>query len=357
MTLIIGLTGTLGSGKGTVVDYLIENAGFVHFSVRSFLIEEIKRRNLPVDRDSMTLVANDLRENNSSSYLAEQLYLQASKQDKPAIIESIRTPGEVEALRKKGDFYLLAVNADSKVRYNRIVLRASETDKVSFERFLANERREMQTSDPNKQNLSGCIDIADFTIDNSGSLTDFNTQINTVFSLISDSIEKKYAGLKRTDNISWDDYFMGLAMLSAMRSKDPSSQVGACIVDPKNRIVATGYNGWPRGIDDDLLPWTREGSPLEKKYRYVVHAEANAITNATTQLDGCRLYVALFPCSECAKLIIQSGIREVIFIADKHSDLDTFIASRKLLYLADVKTRKFIPTQESLLVDFDKINK
>ena len=120
--------------------------------------------------------------------------------------------------------------------------------------------------------------------------------------------------MKRTDYINWDEYFMGIALLTAMRSKDPSSQVGACIVSPENKILSLGYNGMPIGCDDDAMPWDREGDPLDTKYMYVCHAELNAILNsAHNNLKGARVYVTLFPCNECAKAIIQSGISEVVY--------------------------------------------
>ena len=146
--------------------------------------------------------------------------------------------------------------------------------------------------------------------------------------------------MKRNDYISWDEYFMGVASLSAMRSKDETSQVGACIVNQKNRIVGIGYNGFPIGCDDNALPWEREGDFLETKYAYVVHAEPNAILNSSVDLENCRMYVTLFPCNECAKLIIQSGIKEVIYLEDKYPNDDIFIASRKLFRLANIKLRK-----------------
>ncbi len=120
--------------------------------------------------------------------------------------------------------------------------------------------------------------------------------------------------MKRTDYISWDEYFMGIALLSAMRSKDSNSQVGACIVSPENKILSLGYNGMPTGCSDDEMPWEREGPPLETKYMYVCHAELNAILNsAHSDLRGARVYVTLFPCNECAKSIIQSGIKEIVY--------------------------------------------
>ncbi|MBN2504116.1 MAG: dCMP deaminase family protein [Bacilli bacterium] len=146
--------------------------------------------------------------------------------------------------------------------------------------------------------------------------------------------------MKRLDYISWDEYFMGVAILSSMRSKDDTSQVGACIVNRKNRIVGIGYNGFPIGCDDDDFPWERDGDFLDTKYPYVVHAEPNAILNSSVDLEGSRIYVTLFPCNECAKLIIQSGIREVIYLSDKYANTESDIAAKRLFASAGVSTRK-----------------
>ena len=153
---------------------------------------------------------------------------------------------------------------------------------------------------------------------------------------------------KRTDYLSWDEYFMAVAQLSAMRSKDPGTQVGACIVNRNKRIIGIGYNGFPVGCSDDLLPWGREGAYLETKYPYVCHAEMNAITNASNKpdLDGGSLYVSLFPCNECAKLIVQVGLKEVVYLSDKYADDDKFVAARKIFQLAGVKTRVFTPERK-----------
>ena len=146
--------------------------------------------------------------------------------------------------------------------------------------------------------------------------------------------------MKRNDYISWDKYFMGIAVLSSMRSKDPSTQVGACIVNSKKRIVGIGYNGMPYGCDDDSFPWERTGNNLDTKYPYVVHAEPNAILNSNSNLEGCTIYVTLFPCNECAKLIIQSGIKEVVYMDDKYDGTESDIASKKMLDSAKIKYRK-----------------
>lgn len=141
-------------------------------------------------------------------------------------------------------------------------------------------------------------------------------------------------------NISWDQYFMGVSKLSALRSKDPSTKVGACIVSADNRIVGVGYNGMPYGTDDTTAPWGRTGGFLETKYAFVVHAELNAILNSTKELKGCRLYVSLFPCHECAKAIIQSGIKEIIYEDDKYNGTESDIASKRMLDAAGVTYRK-----------------
>lgn len=160
---------------------------------------------------------------------------------------------------------------------------------------------------------------------------------------------------KRTDYISWDDYFMGVAVLSAQRSKDPNTQVGACVVNQQNKIIGIGYNGFPIGLSDDELPWSREGDFLDTKYPYVCHAEVNAILNSTmADLTGARIYVCLFPCNECAKLIIQTGIKKVIYLSDKYADVDAFKAARKMFEMAGVALEKLTPKSESLLLEFAK---
>ena len=157
--------------------------------------------------------------------------------------------------------------------------------------------------------------------------------------------------MKRADYINWDEYFMGVAMLAARRSKDPSTQVGACIVSQDNIIISTGYNGMPKGCSDDEFPWNREGE--ETKYPYVVHAELNAILNSNGRdLRGSRIYVALFPCNECAKAIIQSGIREVIYLSDKYTHTPTTIASKRMMDAAGVRYTQLRPNMDSITLSF-----
>jgi dephospho-CoA kinase len=180
---IIGITGTLGAGKGTIVDYLVEKYGFKHFSVRGYLIEVMQAKGLEINRDNMVTTANGLRATYGPSYIAEALHKQAIATNQNCIIESIRTLGEIEALRSKGNFTLFSVDTDRQIRYDRILLRASETDKVSFETFVENEERELTASDPNKQNLSACMALADVHFSNNGSFDELFLQIDKVLSL------------------------------------------------------------------------------------------------------------------------------------------------------------------------------
>lgn len=153
-------------------------------------------------------------------------------------------------------------------------------------------------------------------------------------------------GSKRKDYISWDEYFMGVAILSGMRSKDPNTQVGCCIVSQDNKILSMGYNGLPIGCSDDEFPWVREGEdPLETKYVYTVHSELNAILNYRGgSLEGAKLYVSLFPCNECAKAIIQAGIRTIIYESDKYADTPATRASKRMLNAAGVRYYQYSPT-------------
>jgi dCMP deaminase len=158
---------------------------------------------------------------------------------------------------------------------------------------------------------------------------------------------------KRTDYLSWDEYFMAVALLSAQRSKDPNTQVGACVANSQNKIVGVGYNGFPWGCSDDELPWNRDGDYLDTKYPYVCHAELNAVLNTISyDLRDCRIYVALFPCNECTKVIIQAGIREIVYLSDKYKDTNSVIASKIMLEKSNTSFRQFKPERESILLSF-----
>eukprot|EP00092_Neocalanus_flemingeri_P015415 GFUD01016683.1.p1 GENE.GFUD01016683.1~~GFUD01016683.1.p1 ORF type:complete len:198 (-),score=68.65 GFUD01016683.1:139-732(-) len=163
---------------------------------------------------------------------------------------------------------------------------------------------------------------------------------------------------KREEYLEWNEYFMAVSFLSAMRSKDPATQVGACIVNQDKRIVGIGYNGMPRGCPDDSLPWGKASkNELENKYMYVCHAEMNAILNKNSEsVTGCTIYVALFPCNECSKMIIQSGIKNVIYFSDKHKDKNSTIASKRLLDMAGVPYTQFVPKMKRIVIDFDSVD-
>lgn len=317
--ITIGITGTLGAGKGTIVDYLVQNKGFVHYSVRSFITEEIKRRNMPVNRDSMTLVGNDLRAQHTPSYIVEQLYAQAQASGCNCIIESVRTPGEIAALRGKPNFFLFAVDADPKIRYERAVLRGSETDHVSYETFIANEQREMTSEDSNKQNLKVCIEQADFRFDNGGSIEDLHKQVEQVLQQIT---------YRRP---SWDEYFMELANAASRRATCDRGRSG-CVIVKDRQLLVTGYVGSPAGLPhcDEVGHLFRktieEDGSISNHCVRTVHAEQNAICQAARRgiaLEGATLYCRMTPCRTCAMLIINCGIKRVVCERKYHSGAES----------------------------------
>ena len=158
--------------------------------------------------------------------------------------------------------------------------------------------------------------------------------------------------MKREGYLSWDAYFMGVALLSAERSKDNNTQVGSCIVSRDNKILSMGYNGMPTGCDDDRMPWDRIGNPLDTKYLYVCHAELNAILNyGAGSLKDSRIYTTLFPCNECTKAIIQSGIREVIYYSDKYAGSDSTIAAKRMFDMVGIRYRQYIPEEKELTLN------
>lgn len=317
--IVLGITGTLGAGKGTIVDYLIRNEGFTHYSVRGFLMKEIKKRNLEANRDNMVLVANELRKKNGPSYIVEQLYKLAVKQGKNTIIESIRTTGEIEALRKKGGFFMIAVDADARIRYQRIVQRGSETDNVDYDAFIANENREMSSKNPGTQNLMKCIELSDFALENDGTFQQLYDQIERVTKEISERSKAEKEGISY-QRPSWDEYFMGVADTVAKRATCDRGRSGCVIVRDK-RILVTGYVGSPVGLPhcDDVghlfKKLIHEDGRITTHCVRTVHAEQNAITQAARygiSLDNGILYCRMTPCRTCAMLIINCGIKRVV---------------------------------------------
>jgi len=215
-------------------------------------------------------------------------------------------------------FYLLL----SRQPYDHVARKLISSHRLNHKAFLADDRD--QGSDP-KQDCGGFEDSS------------YHDPSRPVRKTRIERVE----GLPE-DHITWNEYFMSVAQLASKRSKDPSTKVGACIVNKQNKIVATGYNGMPNGVGDDQVPWRKEGEFLDTKYAYVVHAELNAILNCVlNDKAGCRLFVSLFPCNECAKSIIQSGIKHVIYLSDKHKERDSTKASKRLFTLAKVKHEQF----------------
>ncbi len=308
--MIIGITGTFASGKGTIVEFL-KTQGFKHYSVRGFLADELEKRGISINRDSLIEIGNELRAKNSPSYIVEQIYKNAQSNGGDAVIESLRAVGEVESLKNKKDFYLFSVDAPIEIRYKRAVQRNNETDHVSFEEFSSREKREIKNSDPSKQSLIDCMNLANFKFENKGTTRELHEKVEKVLGEIKSKIKTQCV------RPNWDDYFMSMAYLVAMKSKDESTHMGAVIVGESNEIKSTGYNSFVRGLNDNVAE--RQEKP--EKYFWFEHAERNAVYNATligTSLRGCKIYTNGVPCMDCARAIIQSGISEVII--DKQWD-------------------------------------
>ncbi|MCK4650362.1 AAA family ATPase [Candidatus Pacearchaeota archaeon] len=340
--MIIGITGTLGAGKGTIVEHLLKK-NFKHFSVREFLVDEILKRELESNRENMVLVANDLRAKFGPSYIVEELYTKAKNTKGDCVIESLRCPGEVEALKEKEDFVLFAVDADVETRYSRIFERASETDRISFDEFVVQEQKEMISSDPNKQNLSKCIEMADHCFKNDWTVAELHKKVEKVletksFGTIEDSGQKKSEHVRP----SWDEYFMKMASLVAERSACIRHNIGAVVVKGK-RVLTTGYNsaakGMPHCTDVGCL---RDELGISSGERHeicrAIHAEQNAIIQAGVHgvnIDGGVMYCTHTPCMICAKMIVNAGIKEVI---SYHNYADS--AARNFLREAGIILRK-----------------
>lgn len=315
--MIIGITGTNGAGKGTIAEFL-KQKGFKHYSVRDFLIEQIQERGLPVNRDSMVIVANQIREINSSSYIIEKLFEMAKKQGGNSVIESVRTEGEAKAIKLSGG-YLIAIDAIPSIRYVRITTRKNETDNISYEKFLEDENREMMSEDTNKQNISKCIELADFLATNNSDFASLFKQVENIYNKILE-IEKLKTIPARP---SWDEYFIKIMEAVSLRATCNRGRSG-CVIVKNNHVLSTGYVGSPPGLPhcDEvghlMIKASAEGEPEGELHEHCVrtiHAEQNAIVNAAKfgiELDGATLYCQMEPCSVCARMIIAAGIKRVV---------------------------------------------
>lgn len=317
--LVIGITGTLGAGKGTVVNFFKEK-GFVHYSARDYLRKRVESIGLEPNRNSFTEVANAIRKEEGGDFIAKGLLNLALKDGKNCVIESIRNVKEVEYLRNNCNFILLCIDADIKLRYKRIILRDSETDKVDFNTFVDNERREMESSDTNKQNLRIVMKMADYVLDNGRDIEFLRKQV-----------EKIYDRLPINRRLSWDEYFLEVVKTVAKRATCNRGRSG-CVIVKDRQILVTGYVGSPTGLPhcDDighLLKKTiNEDGDISTHCVRTVHAEQNAICQAAKKgiaLEGATLYCTMTPCRTCAMMIINCGIKRVVCLHKYHSGTES----------------------------------
>src|SRR3989344_8943028 len=314
--MIIGVTGTLGAGKGTISHFLVER-GFKHYSVRGFISNEIEKRGLEINRDNMVLVGNDLRMNHGPSHIVEKLYEMAQQEGANGVIESVRAVGEIEDLRKRGKFILIAVDANPRTRYERAVKRKSITDGVSFDRFMEDERREMFSADPHKQNISKCISMADFKILNDGTFEELKKDVEEILEGVG---FQEHKAVDKYTRPSWDEYFMDIARAVAKRATCDRGRSG-CVITKDKRILVTGYVGSPVGVKHcdevghQMKTVTHEDGSQSQHCVRTTHAEQNAICQAAKMgisIDGATLYCKMTPCDVCAKMIVNSGIKRVV---------------------------------------------
>jgi dCMP deaminase len=308
--MLIGLTGRNAAGKGEVARYL-ERKSFYYYSLSDVIREEIRSRGEPPTRERLIIIGNELRQKYGSEILAERI-LAKIEDDKHYIIDSIRNPAEVNAFRAAKDFKLIRVEAPAEIRFQRIVSRHRESDPRTFEDFVALENREAE-GDDTSQNLVKVELMADYTLTNDGPLERLYGQIDQLLSKL----------LKQVQRPSWDEYFMDIAKVVASRSNCMKRKVAAIIVKDK-RVISTGYNGTPRGTrncNEGGCPRCNNlavsGTALDECL--CSHGEENAIVQASyhgVSLKDAIIYTTFAPCLQCAKMIINSGIREVIYNMD-----------------------------------------
>jgi dCMP deaminase len=308
--MLIGLTGRNASGKGEAARYL-QKKSFYYFSLSDVIRDEIRRRGDEPTRERLIIVGNELRQRHGASVLAERI-LAKIEDDKHYIIDSIRNPSEVEAFREAKHFKLIRIEAPPEVRFKRIVSRQRESDPKTFDEFVELENREAE-GDDTSQNLVKVELMADHTLTNAGALEKLHTQIDELLPKL----------LREVQRPSWDEYFMNIAKVVASRSNCIKRKVAAIIVRDK-RVISTGYNGTPRGTrncNEGGCPrcnsMAASGTALDECL--CSHGEENAIVQASyhgVSLKDAIIYSTFAPCLQCAKMIINSGIREVIFNTD-----------------------------------------
>lgn len=309
--MIIGLTGPNGAGKGVVAEFL-KQRGFMSLSLSDVLRDELKSRNMSVTRDHLVLVGNELRAESGHGVLAQKV-LKRMDHDKNYVVDSIRNPSEVHTLKQRSDFILVLVDAALETRFKRIRDRSRESDPQTFEEFVRLEHKEKSSINPADQQLDKTALLADVTVNNDGALEALHDQIVQAL--------KRYGAVFSRPN--WDAYFMNIAKVVAMRSNCIKRKVAAVVVKER-RIISTGYNGTPRGVKNCMEggcprcnSFAQQGTQLEECL--CSHAEENAITQAAyhgVSIKDAVLYSTYSPCLMCTKMIINSGIRTVVYSHD-----------------------------------------
>ncbi|MFO1519687.1 MAG: deaminase [bacterium] len=330
--MIIGLTGKNASGKGEVAAFFKEG-GFQYYSLSDVLRDELTTRKLPVTRDNLIQIGNELRKAHGAGVLAMKI-LSKLEVDKNYVIDSFRNPREVEVFRSQNHFHLIHVTAVPEIRFERIRSRKRESDPTTFEQFKKLEATEANSHDENAQQLDATGKLADIEFENNDTLDDLRERLKEVIRRVASAQVRP----------SWDEYFMNIARMVALRSNCLKRKVAAVIVKDK-RIISTGYNGTPRGVkncNEGGCPrcnsFAKSGSGLEDCY--CSHAEENSITQSAyhgVNIKGGTLYTTFSPCLLCTKMIINSGISEVVY----NTDYPMGESSLKLLEAAQVKTRQF----------------
>lgn len=330
--MIIGLTGKNGSGKGEAAKLLVAG-GFIYHSLSDVLRDELKNTGKEITRENLIELGNKLRHDGGPSVLADRVLAKLDP-EKNYVIDSIRNPAEVKALRRRADFFLLNIEAPQKVRFERVKARGRENDPRTFEEFVRLEKIEEASTDPNKQQLNQTIALADFQLTNDSPVEALHENIRGLLRDLG----------KKNSRPGWDEYFMGIAKVAALRSNCIKRKVAAVIVKDK-RIIATGYNGTPRGVkncSDGGCPRCNSfgASGVDLGECLCSHAEENAIVQSAYHGVGIKeatLYTTFSPCLMCTKMILNSGIKEVVFnAAYPMSDI-----SLKLMKNAYLQVRQF----------------
>lgn len=306
--MIIGLTGKNAAGKGEVATFLIDG-GYQYYSLSDILREEMQKKGIAVTREHLIKFANEMRTTNGPSILAERILAKLDP-EKNYVIDSIRNPFEVEALRRRKDFALLMVEAEPKLRFERIRTRARESDPQTYEAFVKIEAAEAGSKDPNAQQLNRTQELADAVVENNGSLEELHEQLRQVLRVLASAATRP----------DWHTYFMNIAKVVALRSNCIKRKVAAVLVKDQ-RVISTGYNGTPRGIkncNEGGCPRCNHFGTSGQDLGLCLcsHAEENAIVQAAyhgVRINGATLYTTFSPCLQCAKMIINAGIAEVIF--------------------------------------------